>query len=432
MKELEFQAVGLVCEITGFNIKVKNIRAPIGARCKVYSQDDYILADVVCFDDSSITIMPLGDVGGIKHGDLVEVVDQKPTINISDNLMGCVIDPKGEVISGTTQHTNYSHKISIANQPPRINQREGITTEFNTGIKAIDSMFTIGYGQRIGLFAGTGVGKSYLLSMVTKFSSADVVVIGLIGERGREVTEFINETLDEEALAKSIIVASPADDSPILRMQGAEVATAIAEHYRDKGKSVLLLIDSITRYAQAHREVALSSGETPVNKGYPASVFAKLPKLIERAGNVKGDGCITAIYTVLVEGDDLNDPISDATRGVLDGHIVLSREIASRGIYPAIDVPVSISRLTNSLVSPDIQKEINEIKSLFSIIRDNFELINLGLVEKGKNKALDLAIEHQDLLNEIVSQNYNDQFTIEESRSALREIHNKIKKGASH
>ena len=415
---VKFDVVGSVRKIVGISIEVIGLLAPVGSRCSIVSNGSVVLADVVGFKGDVTLLQALDGVSGIEPNADVHLVSRKRLFNFSDELLGTVIDPLGSVLIGDDVSRNEF--ISVNRSPLQISERGFISERFKTGIKAIDIFLPLGYGQRVGIMAGTGVGKSVLLQMITRYSDADVVVIGLIGERGREVLEFANEILSTDAKQKTVVVAAPADYSPILRMQGAEVATAIAEHFRDQGKNVLLLMDSVTRYAQAHREVALSAGEAPVNKGYPASVFAKLPALIERAGSVR-DGGITAIYTVLVEGDDNNDPIGDAARGVLDGHIVLSRSIAEKGVYPAIDIPKSISRLSKDLLSDEDFKKTRRIASAFSLLDENADLISLGMIEAGANPRLDNAMSLSVELEELVKQNIDDEFSLKES-SKLRDF----------
>ncbi|WP_181318339.1 FliI/YscN family ATPase [Photobacterium kishitanii] len=409
----QFEIIGSVVKIVGLSLEVKGVIAPVGSRCQIQSGNgSSVFADIVGFRDGLSILQALGGVDGIEPNSEVVVVSRNKSLSFSEALVGCVIDPMGNVLIGNDVERDIS--IDIDRQPISISDRGVINTRFETGVKVIDMLLPLGFGQRIGLFAGTGVGKSVMMGMITRFSDADIVIVGLIGERGREVSEFAQETLSEEARKKTIIVAAPADYSPILRMQGAEVATAIAEHYRDKGLNVLLLMDSVTRYAQAQREVALSAGEAPATKGYPASVFAKLPFLIERAGAAKC-GSITAIYTVLIEGDDTNDPIGDAARGVLDGHIVLSRKRAESGIYPAVDVPKSISRLSKDLLSDSDFKKIRSITALYSILDENADMISLGMIDRGKNLLLDKAMGAADRITDLVRQDINVSYTIKNS-----------------
>lgn len=423
LPNVRFDVVGSVKQIVGISIEVSGLLAPVGSRCSIVSNGNVVFADVVGFKNDVALLQALDGVAGIEPNADVHLVSRKKIFQFSDKLLGSVIDPLGNVLIG--EDVVRDEAISVDKAPLQIAERGFIKNRFKTGIKAIDIFLPLGFGQRVGIMAGTGVGKSVLLQMITRYSSADVVVIGLIGERGREVLEFAEEILSTDAKKKTVVVAAPADYSPILRMQGAEVTTAIAEHFRDQGKNVLLLMDSVTRYAQAHREVALSAGESPVNKGYPASVFAKLPALIERAGAVKNGG-ITAIYTVLVEGDDNNDPIGDAARGVLDGHIVLSRSIAERGVYPAIDIPKSISRLSKDLLPSDVFQKIRKIASMYSLLDENADLISLGMIETGANPKLDKAIALSGDLEELVKQNIEDEFSIAESAKLMESMFSEI------
>ncbi|WP_210498436.1 FliI/YscN family ATPase [Vibrio crassostreae] len=422
-----FSYVGKVKNAIGTTIEAYGLKASVGARCKIINKDTSIIADVIGFNNGITKLQPLTKPTGISPDSSVRIVNKIASIEISDNLLGKAIDPLGNIlISDGVSTPKPTKRIKLNGDPVSVSERTAINKPFNTGIRAINSMIPLGVGQRVGLFAGTGVGKSVLLGMITKSSEADIVVIGLVGERGREVTEFYNEILDDESRKKAIVVAAPADSSPILRLQCPEAATAIAEHYREQGLKVLLLIDSVTRYAQAQREVALASGEAPATKGYPPSVFSKLPSLIERSGKTK-KGSITAIYTVLTEGDDLNDPIADAARGVLDGHIILSRELAGRGIYPAIDVTNSISRLSHVLITPNQLSVINEIKSYFHTLNENIDLVGMGLIEKGKNKKLDIAVKNEDVLFGFIKQEVRKSETIKESVDKLVELNMKIK-----
>ena len=420
---VKFDVVGNVKKIIGISIEVSGLLAPVGSRCSIISSGNLVYADVVGFKGDVTLLQALEGVAGIEPNADVHLVSRQRLFHFSDALLGTVIDPLGNVLIGDDAARDES--ISVNKPPLQISERGFIKDRFKTGIKAIDIFLPLGCGQRVGIMAGTGVGKSVLLQMITRYSDADVVVIGLIGERGREVLEFATEILSTESKKKTVVVAAPADYSPILRMQGAEVATAIAEHFRDQGKNVLLLMDSVTRYAQAHREVALSAGEAPVSKGYPASVFAKLPSLIERAGSVLNGG-ITAIYTVLVEGDDNNDPIGDAARGVLDGHIVLSRNIAERGIYPAIDIPKSISRLSKDLLSAEDFQKTRKIASMYSLLDENADLISLGMIEAGANPKLDKAMALSADLENLVVQNIDEKYSLKESSQLRNNMYSEI------
>jgi flagellum-specific ATP synthase len=314
-------------------------------------------------------------------------------------------------------------KVSLNGKSINPLSRNPIREPLDVGVRAINSMLAVGRGQRLGLFAGTGVGKSVLLGMMTKFTNADVVVVGLIGERGREVNEFVLKTLGDEGMERAVVVASPADDSPLMRVHGAMLATSIAEYFRDQGLDVLLLMDSLTRYAQAHREIALAIDEPPATKGYPPSVFAKLPHLVERAGNgVEGGGSITAFYTVLAEGDDNNDPIADAARGVLDGHIVLSRSLAESGHFPAIDIEASISRVMPDIADARHQKLANKLRQLYSLYQQNKDLISVGAYQKGSDPRIDEAIEKNGAISDFLKQNMDYAVNITQSLKELEAL----------
>jgi len=363
---------------------------------------------VLVFDNEKIFLMPISSAEGLKPGALITPIRGQAKAPVGEALLGRVINGEGEVLDslGPLVDIQWASLNGMVINPLH---RAPIEEPLDVGIKAINGLLTIGRGQRMGLFAGSGVGKSVLLGMMTKFTTADVVVVGLIGERGREVKEFIEQILGEEGLKRAVVIASPADDPPLLRIHGAIQATAIAEYFRDQGKSVLLLMDSLTRFAQAQREIALSVGEPPATKGYPPSVFAKIPQLVERAGNGKpGGGSITAFYTVLTEGDDVQDPVADSARAILDGHIVLSRSIAEQGVYPAIDVEASISRAMPNIVS----REKLEMAQLFRQIKSEYEsnkdLINVGAYQRGSNPLLDIAYERHPHFLEFVKQSMND------------------------
>ena len=312
-------------------------------------------------------------------------------------------------------------------QPINPLQRQPIRTQLDVGVRSINSLLSVGRGQRLGLFAGSGVGKSMLLSMMTRNTEADVVVVGLVGERGREVKEFIDHSLGAEGLKRSVVIATPADETPLMRLHGAWLSTAVAEYFRDQGKNVLLLMDSLTRFAQAQREIALAIGEPPATKGYPPSVFAKLPQLVERAGNgSSGSGSITAIYTVLAEGDDPNDPIVDASRAILDGHIVLSRTMADAGIYPAVDVESSISRAMNQFASDSQQRLVARFRQVYSTYQENRDLVAVGAYQPGSNPQLDEAIALWPSIIEFLRQHQNQKIDAKTSLAGLRELFNAV------
>jgi flagellum-specific ATP synthase len=365
-------------------------------------------AEVVGFEDDKIFLMPLDQVGGILPGGRVTVSHSDASIPLSLALLGRVIDPGGKPLDGMGPiETDSDAKQKV--EPLNPLARKPVNTAIDVGVNAINGVITVGQGQRMGLFAGSGVGKSVLLGMMTRGTNADVIVVGLIGERGREVKEFIDEILGEEGRKRAVVVAAPADMSPIRRLKGCETATRIAEYFRDQGLNVLLLVDSVTRYAQAQREIALAIGEPPATKGYPASVFAKLPALIERAGNGgEGQGSITAFYTVLSEGDDLQDPIADASRAILDGHIVLSRELADAGHYPAIDVTKSISRVMPQVTSPEHLQMALLFKKYLSAYEQNKDLISIGAYARGSNPTVDKAIQMKPVMDAYLQQRMNE------------------------
>jgi flagellum-specific ATP synthase len=407
--------VGMIVEATGLSIAV-------GSQCKIKrdGEGDWIDAEVVGFQNDTLLLMPIGLIKGIKPDAQVIVKQSSSKVHVGHGLLGRIVDSTGEPLDGKEAIPRGEFR-SITGQQINPLSRLPVSEPLDVGVKTINALLTLGKGQRMGLMAGTGVGKSVLLSMMAKNTKADVVVVGLIGERGREVSDFIQKNLDKESLKKTVVVASPADDPPLKRLNGAKYATTVAEYFRDMGLDVLLLIDSLSRFAQAQREIALSVGEPPVNKGYPPSVFSKLPSLVERAGNKdEGDGSITAIYTVLAEGDDENDVVLDAARGVLDGHIVLSREIASSGIYPAIDVTASISRTMHDSVEDEHFYLSNDFKKVYSHYFKNIDLIRMGAYRSGSDPQIDKAISKIDGMNAFLSQNMNESFSLEESLEELR------------
>lgn len=414
---------GRISRAIGLTLEAKGFDQPIGARCFVTIDESRIVeAEVVGFSNESVYLMSIGNIQGIAPGMIITPTGRVAQVGVGPQLLGRVINGSGTIIDDGKPVELLDTYPLIA---PTINplKRAAIDTALDVGIRGINSLLTVGRGQRIGLFAGSGVGKSVLLGMMTRFTTADVVVVGLIGERGREVKEFIESSLGEEGLKRAVVVAAPADESPLMRLHGAKVATSIAEYFRDQGKHVLLLMDSLTRFAQAQREIALSIGEAPATKGYPPSVFAKLPKLVERAGNGQpGSGSITAFYTVLTEGDDLQDPIADAARAILDGHIVLSRSLAEEGQYPAIDLEASISRVMQSIVPEQQMKDMLLFKKYLSLYEKNKDLILLGAYAKGSDPKLDKAIASIDKIRGFIAQGMNERVSHEDSLVALSEL----------
>ncbi|MFT6270672.1 MAG: flagellum-specific ATP synthase [Alphaproteobacteria bacterium] len=379
------RGVGLTLEAIGCQI-------PVGGRAMVQTMQGRVEAEVVGFANNITYLMPTESIKGIVPGSFVEPISSDSGLAVGEKLLGRVIDANGAPLDGLGPIETTTR---VSTNPPPINPlvRKPVNEPLDVGVRAINAITTVGKGQRMGLFAGSGVGKSVLLGMMTRGTTADVVVVGLIGERGREVKEFIDDILSAEDRKKAVVVAAPADTSPLMRLKGSETAVTIAEYFRDQGKNVLLLLDSLTRYAMAQREIALAIGEPPATKGYPPSVFAKLPALVERAGNgTVHQGSITAFYTVLTEGDDLQDPIADAARAILDGHIVLSRELADSGHYPAIDIESSISRVMPQVVSEQHDQQARSIKRVYSTYQQNKDLINIGAYARGSNPNIDLSI----------------------------------------
>tara|TARA_R110002072_G_scaffold154_1_gene995 strand:+ start:53071 stop:54423 length:1353 start_codon:yes stop_codon:yes gene_type:complete len=400
---------GRLTRMVGLTLEAVGCNCIVGDRCHIHSANGSLIeAEVVGFDDNKTFLMPLTAAEGLKPGALVTPADTISEVAVGWGLLGRVLDGAGNVLDDKgvlDADTFIPFNGKVINPLARAPIREPL----DVGIKAINALLTVGVGQRIGLFAGSGVGKSMLLGMMTRFTTADIVVVGLIGERGREVKEFIEDILGEEGLKRSVVVASPADDSPLMRLRAAMLTTRIAEYFRDQGKSVLLLMDSLTRYAQAQREIALSVGEPPATKGYPPSVFSKLPQLVERAGNgKKGGGAITAFYTVLTEGDDQQDPIADAARAILDGHIVLSRSLAEEGHYPAIDIEASISRVMPHITSNEHLQDAMHFKQIFARYQQARDLISVGAYVSGSDPQTDFAIERIDKMKAFLKQNLKD------------------------
>jgi len=411
---------GKLVRMVGLTLEAVGCRAAIGARCDVINSDgESIDAEVVGFSGDRLFLMPTGDVRGLEPDARVVPTGHASEAIVGDSLLGRVIDGGANPLDGKGPLRGTTTR-SLVGEPINPLNRAPIREKLDVGIRAINSILSVGRGQRLGLFAGSGVGKSVLLGMMTKYTDADVIVVGLIGERGREVKEFIDNILGPEGMARAVVVAVPADQTPLRRMHGAMLATSIAEHFRDEGKQVLLLMDSLTRFAQAQREIGLAINEPPATKGYPPSVFTKLPQLVERAGNGEhGGGSITAFYTVLAEGDDQNDPIADAARAILDGHVVLSRKIAEAGNYPAIDIEASVSRAMNDITDSEHQKAAQEFKSLFSVYQQNKDLISVGAYETGSDELIDLSITAIPSLQEFLNQNQSVSHDLEESLSDL-------------
>jgi flagellum-specific ATP synthase len=431
---------GRVTRVAGLVMEAVGLKLPVGSACTVpLPNGSQLEAEVVGFSGDRLFLMPQSDVEGIVPGARVFPVEVIPTLPglgqvnhprrrpsdrtrhmpVGDALLGRVLDSSGRPLDNLGP-LNTTATAPLNNRAANPLARAPITDILDVGVRAINSMLTVGRGQRMGLFAGSGVGKSVLLGMMARYTSADVIVVGLIGERGREVKEFIEQILGEEGLARAVVVAAPADTPPLVRLQGAAYATSIAEHFRDQGKNVLLIMDSLTRYAMAQREIALAIGEPPATKGYPPSVFAKLPALVERAGNGKpGGGSITAFYTVLTEGDDQQDPIADAARAILDGHIVLDRSLAESGHYPAINIEQSISRAMHSITTMDQQQLARRLKKLYSRYERSRDLINVGAYAAGSDPLLDEAIKLQTGIEAFLQQDIHERSDVQESLAEL-------------
>ncbi|MFO1388008.1 flagellar protein export ATPase FliI [Cellvibrio sp.] len=416
-------AEGRITRSVGLTLEAVGLKVSVGKQCEVINSDGrQIEAEVVGFAGDRVFLMPIKRVEGLQPGARVVPVSAQQGMRIGLQTLGRVVngigqplDNKGPLIGDEFLDFN----------PSEINplQRHPISETLDVGVRAINALITVGRGQRLGLMAGSGVGKSVLMGMMTKFTTADIVVVGLIGERGREVKEFIDHILGEEGLRRAVVVASPADDAPLMRLRASQLSSRIAEYYRDKGLNVLLLMDSLTRYAQAQREIALAIGEPPATKGYPPSVFAKIPQLVERAGNAdKGQGSITAFYTVLTEGDDLQDPIADSARAILDGHVVLSRRLAEEGVYPAIDVEASISRAMQNIVPEEHLKQMQRFKQLLSRYQQNKDLIAIGAYSQGADAETDAAIERFPHLRAFIQQGINQRVLMPESIANLQSV----------
>ena len=419
----EPQRSGTLVRLVGMRLETRGIMAPLGACCEVRGQMGHsVEAEVVGFNDQTLYLMPFTEPVGIGPGASVRLISMSAQVRLGPALLGRILDGRGEPLDGKPAPI-CEDVLSLHGRPINPMERGPINQVLDVGVKAINGMLTVGRGQRLGLVAGSGVGKSVLLGMLTRFTEADVVVIGLIGERGREVQAFIEESLGTEGLAKSVLVAAPANVSPVLRLKATHMTHVIAEYFRDQGKNVLMLVDSLTRVAHAQREIGLAIGEPPTAKGYPPSVFALLPNLIERAGVGRhGYGSITAIYTVLAEGDDGNDPIVDIARASLDGQVMLSRKLADAAHYPAIDLNGSISRVMQNLLSPTDLKRANRFRRLWSIYQQNQDLIQVGAYEAGSNPELDAAIRLRPVMEQFLQQDMHSPMTFSDSLATVAHV----------
>ncbi|PXX92904.1 flagellar protein export ATPase FliI [Halomonas heilongjiangensis] len=429
-----FRASGRVVRATGMVIEAIGLQAPLGSACRIelpapyrHEATRHAEAQVVGFAGEKLFLMPLAEITGLLPGARVfplgeEAGNGARRFPLGEALLGRVVDGNGEPLDGRGTLDEVPH-ATLQTSPLNPLSRAPIEGQIDVGIRAINALLSVGRGQRMGLFAGSGVGKSVLLGMMARFTRADVIVVGLIGERGREVQDFIDNILGPEGRRRAVVVAAPADTSPLQRLQGAAYATRLAEGFRDEGRDVLLIMDSLTRYAMAQREIALAIGEPPATKGYPPSVFAKLPSLVERAGNAeRGGGSITAFYTVLTEGDDQQDPIADSARAILDGHIVLSRELAEAGHYPAIDIEASISRAMTAIVDDGQLQLAQRFKRLFSRYQRNRDLISVGAYSPGHDPQLDEAVQRYPELEAFLQQHIDDSAPLEASHQGLASV----------
>jgi flagellum-specific ATP synthase len=410
-----------VAQTVGTTVAAAGFPAPVGAVAEILRPSGSpLLAEVVGFRDDLTVLCPLSDLSGVQRGSRVRLVRTTHWLRVGPELLGRVIDAEGNTIDGRPQPV-LGNRVSRDRDAPDACSRPRIDQPLATGVRAIDGLLTCGRGQRMGIFSGSGVGKSVLLGMMARYTDADVIVIALIGERGREVNEFIERDLGPEGLAKSVVVVATSNEPALVRTQAAATATAVAEYFRDQGKDVLLLMDSLTRFALAQREVGLAAGEPPTTRGFTPSVFASLPKLVERAGRTP-QGSITAFYTVLVEADDPNEPISDTVRGLLDGHTWLSRQLSSRGHYPAIDPLQSISRLLPQVTDDEHARATYAIRDLLGAYRDHEDLISIGAYRRGASKVVDAAIDMQDDINRYLRQPVEQPSTLEEAREGLMRL----------
>ncbi|OON97988.1 MAG: flagellar protein export ATPase FliI [Epulopiscium sp. Nele67-Bin005] len=420
-KEMPLVYKGRVTKVVGMAIESCGPATNIGDICEITTRDKKrtLLAEVVGFRDQNILLMPLGNIEGIGPGCEVVARGLKLSVKVDESLLGHVVDWQAKPINGLDVFCKYD--APIENDAPNPMSRERIHEPLVLGVRAIDGMLSVGKGQRMGIFAGSGVGKSTLMGMIARNALSDINIIALIGERGREVREFIEKDLQEAGLKRSIVVVATSDQPALMRLKSAKTATALAEFFRSQGKDVLLLMDSLTRFSMAQREIGLSIGEPPISRGYPPSVFGMMPKLLERAGN-DDKGSITGLYTVLVDGDDFNEPITDTARGILDGHIMMSRKIAQKAHYPAIDILASISRVMGDVTTPEHRELMMNIKKHMAIYREAEDLINVGAYNKGSNPEIDLAISKIGEINAFLTQRTHDNIPFEETISMMQKI----------
>jgi flagellum-specific ATP synthase len=416
-----FELRGSVTDMTGLIIEGTGPLIPIGSQVVIHSGKQVVPAQVVGFRSDRILLMPFSEAEGIAPGATIVASEGTNRVSVCAGLQGRIIDALGNALDGQPLPV-MEETVPLFRDPPNPVTRTRISRCLDLGVRAMNGLLTVGEGQRVGIMAGSGVGKSTLLGMVAKHSHSDVNVIALVGERGREVREFIERDLGPEGLARSIVVVATGNQSALLRIRAAFVATAIAEYFRDSGKKVMLMVDSITRLAMAQREVGLAVGEPPSTRGYTPSVFSILPRLLERAGTCEGEGSITGLYTVLVEGDDMNEPVADAVRGILDGHVVLSRRLASRGQYPAIDILQSISRVMSDIVDPEVLKMASEVREILASYQEVEDLITIGAYKPGQNPRVDKAVKLHDRVLAFLKQSSERPASLQECWRAMKEI----------
>ncbi len=422
-----FGLKGRVTRVVGQTAAVAGFPAPLGATCVIRrEQDQSIQAEVVGFQGEETLVLPYGDLSGVRRGNYVDLKQSVPSVRVGQRMLGRIIDGRGRFID-TQPAPPLPQRVSLHSNPTTPLKRPRIDAPLGTGIRAIDSLLTCGKGQRLGIFSGSGVGKSTLLGQMAKASSADVNVIALIGERGREVREFVERDLGPEGLARSVVIVATSDQPALLRLRAAFVGTAIAEYFRDLGRDVLLMMDSVTRFAFAQREIGLAAGEPPATRGYPPSVFALLPRLLERSGR-SDQGSITGLYTVLVEADDANEPIADSVRGILDGHIMLSRKLAEQAHWPAIDVLSSISRSMNDVVAPQQREAAANVKRLLATYQQSEDLISIGAYQPGSNRQLDLAVRMRERINDHLQQSNSEYVEFPQALESLLKLE-KLREG---
>ncbi|MCD2369214.1 flagellar protein export ATPase FliI [Bacillus sp. BS3(2021)] len=418
-----YKRYGKVKQAVGLMIESKGPECSIGDVCKIYTKGDgpkAIKAEVVGFKDQNILLMPYLEAANIAPGSIVEATGESLRVKVGSGLIGQVVDAFGNPLDGSTLPKGLA-QVSTDQAPPNPMKRPPIREKMAVGVRSIDSLLTVGKGQRVGIFAGSGVGKSTLMGMIARETAADLNVIALVGERGREVREFIEKDLGEEGLKRTIVVVATSDQPALMRLKAAYTATAIAEYFRDKGQNVMFMMDSVTRVAMAQREIGLATGEPPTTKGYTPSVFAILPKLLERTGTTE-NGSITAFYTVLVDGDDMNEPIADTVRGILDGHIVLDRSLANKGQFPAVNILKSISRVMSNIAGKDHIRAANRFREMLSTYQNSEDLINIGAYKKGSSREIDEAIQFHPKLISFLKQEVDEAASLEESISLLKSL----------